>query len=271
MYKPFPIAAAAAALAVGYTTPASAWTSFLAEQTDYAQCGGTNLNTITATLKNTLDSDGYNATRYVNANSWPQDWIEQCTPSGPPYGNGDGADRWYADAHSFSVYAGHGSEGRLAFGVPHNGLCEARLGAMMRLGQMSQGPERAGTTWYLSSCTMNTSKIVSDVNYQWVHQQAGFHNSAQINSTMVDWTYFLTGLTALYSNTSAWHAMMSSYGNSSIVVSYGHSAAFALTVEQDAAVRADNFVFNGRSSGPSCGNQPPLFYYRVSMINNGGC
>lgn len=259
---------------VAWATPALAYNGFIGEHTDYSQCGGTNVNAVTATLKSQLDSDNNPTLRYVNASSWPHDYIESCDPPGPPqYGNGDGLDHSYGDRRSFTVFAGHGFFGELDFGTPHSGMCNVDMGGMMRLGQMNSGlntggTEKSGLAWWLTSCTMNLSNLASDANYQWVNQQSGFHNSSQLTSQMVWDTYFWS---TVWNNAGTWLLFMTDYGNSTMTVSYGYTANSAQVVETYASARSGYFVWNGRGSGPSCGNEPPPFYYRIAFVNQGGC
>jgi hypothetical protein len=244
---------------------------YIEEVTDFTGngCVGTDVNTVTAVLHQALINLGWAGQRWTEGDAWPQDWREACSSS---FGAG-GLDSTWADTKLLAIYAGHGrvGGGNLNFGFAHDGECDNWLGNNSRLGAMSG----AGAAYaaYLTSCTLKTTTLVSHANFQWVHQNLGFHNSPSIHgSAATAWFQ----CTSTNSNTDCWLSAMEpdqngDDDNSPIVVSYGVNA-------DEAAEKRDYARLKGqypsswmvpRGGGPACGAAPPVFWYNWIRINNG--
>lgn len=259
------------------TTTASAWDYFIDEATDFTGngCSASDLNTVTSDLAAQLYIDGITGFRYTNSLAWPQDFWESCSST---YGTG-GQDASYGDSRTLSVYAGHGTQGAIMFGYQHSSACWADLGSNMRLGSMS-GTDAAHAV-YITSCTLNTSALASDANYQWLRQQFGFHNSPSVPDGSPYLFYKHTGNTGWpddgwdMSNTSSWVNWLEEdenedENNSPIVVSAGATLSSAESVRDTAQLREN--VYNGtRSNDPACQESQPAFHYVYVLRNNGGC
>lgn len=155
-------------IGVAAARTSAAWTYFIGESTDFTGngCENTNLNTITASLKGGLDVSGWSGTRYVNADSWPNDFMESCNTS--TYGNG--GDFAWSDAHVLAVYAGHGSVGSLQWGYKAGDMCTVDMKSssnvnttgVMRLGQMDGATASYGV--WLTSCTLKKDRLTLKAN-----------------------------------------------------------------------------------------------------------
>ena len=104
------------------------------ESTDFTGngCENSNLNNVTSSLRNRLESDGWSGTRWSNQNAWPEDFIEQ---------NLGGIDHVAGDSQTLSVYAGHGNRALIQFGYQRNGRCTVSFPPSTRLGR--QGSPRS--------------------------------------------------------------------------------------------------------------------------------
>jgi hypothetical protein len=254
-------------------------TYYIDESTDFTGNGCTNidLNTVTSELRDSLDLDSWSGLRYVNPDAWPSDFVEHCSTNYLPSGStaSSGLDSTYADTRSFTVYAGHGNKGVIQFGFQHDNICVLDMFQHMRLGSMD-GNESA-VAWYLTSCTLNTSVLVSDANWQWTNQQFGFHNSPGIEDSSPAWAYVASGSSLLANNKDAWlwamdyaEDVFDDGEDSPVAVSYASTSSGCQTVHNSASLRSQTYITD-RSGGPSCNQTQPLFYYCYSIVNNGGC
>ena len=170
---------------VGAATGAGAqdFTFYLGEHTDFLQCGGSDLNTITPQLADFLRNRGWSGVHFMEASAWPQDLKEDSIGSG-------GVDTFWGDARNLSAYAGHGftdSRFGLSYGIPHNGKCTLDIDAEMRLGERWSfgGNGRASYFMALTSCTLFQPHVaevwVNSLATVGTAQVLGFHNSPQIN------------------------------------------------------------------------------------------
>ncbi|HEX9942130.1 MAG TPA: hypothetical protein VGG03_08945 [Thermoanaerobaculia bacterium] len=256
---------------MGSLPAGAASTFYIDESLDFSGngCQNADLNDVTSQLCDALRSAGWAGTRWVDANAWPQDFIESCSPL---YGAG-GLDSIYADAALLSVYAGHGNKGLLQWGYPRDGVCTIDFSKNMRLGAMSGAASGFGI--YITSCTLHTSSLVDGGNWQWLRQQFGYHNSPSVHGDGAK--NFFNG-TGSKSNKNSWLGAMEDRpgwftgDNSPIVVSYGATASEALAVHNDAALKRQIYT-SPRPGGPGCGGGQPLFYYVYTFYDHGdgGC
>ena len=94
-------------------------------------CDNDKLNTVTSSLREQLDAAGWTGLRFVDDNSWPEDFTEATFP-------GLGLDDAYGDAARLSVYAGHAAPGQLQWGRPSDaGLCRLTVPTSARLGTLA--------------------------------------------------------------------------------------------------------------------------------------
>lgn len=108
-------------------------TYFIAETVKFdgdGECQNSKLNAITRRLRTRLDNAGWTGLRFVDENTWPEDfWESSLQPNG--------VDSLYADAHRLAIYAGHGAPGFLQWGNPSDaGACITLLPERTRLGRL---------------------------------------------------------------------------------------------------------------------------------------
>jgi hypothetical protein len=213
-----------------------------------------NVNTITATLQTSLNTDSWTGSRYVDALAWPQDFWEACSTT---YGSG-GLDSTYADTKSLAVYAGHGNVRYLAFGQAHNGACAIDFTNNMRLGEMS-GVSAAFGMW-LACDVLQGSEMGSNM-YQRLRQQAGWQNSISINDNEPRDFY---NSTHTYTNADAWlNTMGTNFGGSrdAIISTFDSSSIANCWTAHHAAKLKDNAYTSPIGNSPACGGGQPLYYY----------
>src|SRR5690606_1766116 len=78
-------------------------TYFIGESTKFdggGLCANDDLNTITNTLRNALDDEGWSGQRFVDEDSWPEDFSEGTFSNLSLDGS-------FGDAARLSIYAGH--------------------------------------------------------------------------------------------------------------------------------------------------------------------
>lgn len=264
------MAGIAATLIVAPRTMAAS-TYYIEENTDFTGngCQSTNVNTVTALLHQFLNSSGWAGQRWTESDSWPQDWREACATS---FGPG-GLDSQWADTKRFAVYAGHGliGGGNLWFGFKHDSECSIMLGTHSRLGAMDG--KKVANAAYLTSCTLKTTTLAAHANFQWVHQNFGFHNSPEIPSDQAGGWF---NCTATSPNSACWLTwfeadMDGDDTNTPIVVSYGVSASEAIEKRDAAQLKAEfpSAWTITRPGGPSCEQPPPAFFYAWIRAYNG--
>lgn len=135
-------------------------------------CNNDNLNTVTSTLKNALVDAGWEGKRFVDENSWPEDFREGSISV-------TALDGVYGDASRLSIYAGHGSATQLQWGQPSdNGACTTTIPSMVRLGR--DAGDVAAAVMLMTSCTLRTDQIWATFGPNAVRQIYGYHNSPHI-------------------------------------------------------------------------------------------
>jgi len=147
-------------------------TYWIDESTDFTGngCENADLNNVTSSLRNRLNSDGWTGTRWSNVNAWPEDYIEQT------FGIG-GIDHVAGDSQTLSVYAGHGNRALIQFGFRRNGRCTVTFDTQSRFGTL--GGDEAAYMMYVTSCTINLDSLSRHFGQQ-VRQSFGYHNSPSV-------------------------------------------------------------------------------------------
>ena len=227
------------------------------ESTDFTGngCPNTDLNNVTSSLRNRLNSTGWTGTRWSNANAWPEDFIE---------GNLGGIDGTTTDSRLLAVYAGHGNRGLIQFGFRRGGICTDSIPGVMRLGD--QQGNQAGYAMWVTSCTVHADSFANHFN-QRVRQTFGYHNSPPVKNNQPRSFYNATnGLR----NSRAWLEEMEDRpgwftgDNSPVALTFGLSAAHCSNVRDNARLRGGVFL----SPSPE-----PLTNWCSVMFDNGdsGC
>lgn len=214
-----------------YNANATGPTYWIDESTDFTGngCPNSDLNTVTSGLFIQLAVDGWTGQRWVNANAWPEDFIEQ--------GFG-GIDHVAGDSKTLSVYAGHGNRALLQFGFQRNGRCVVTLDSDSRLG--TGGGDEAAYMMYVTSCTINTDSISRHFD-QAVRQSFGYHNSPSVKDNQPRDFYKKT---RDLRNSRAWIEEMEDRpgwftgDNSPIALTFGVNSAHCSFVENTAKLRA---------------------------------
>lgn len=228
-------------------------------------CENTNLNTITNTLRKRLDGAGWSGLRFIDGNTWPEDFQE-------PNLNQLGLDWVYGDAARLTMYAGHGSVGLLQWGTPSaNGTCQLTTSNDVRLGTLAGN--RAAAVMFMTSCTLRTDAIPQLLVNNAARQFFGYHNSPHIGYDEPRKVFKRTQ--DGQSNRDAWLDEMEQNvavgKNSPVVVTYGTSPQDALTSDGSANLAsgkglvtnvgepADNVVVTWYNNGctSACGNCTP--------------
>lgn len=259
--------------ALGATTGHAGTTYMIDENLDNTDNGCLNaadLNDVTTPLQTALTGAGWTGSRWVNSNSWPQDFMESC--GDPMYGSG-GGDNGEADSKTLAVFSGHGNKGVLAYGTIHGGVCAISLGTNIRLGSM--GGAQNVTSIYATCCTLAADSLGAQANNEWNRQQLGFHDTSEIGNGDVG--NFFNG-SATGSNKNAWFNHLEDRpgwftgDNSPMVWSAGANSTEAASVENTASLRQQIFQ-TPRGSGPICGAGQPAFWVSATFIDhhNGGC
>jgi hypothetical protein len=276
MNKQWAVVCGAVGLAGAVLWPALARADryYIGESTDFSGngCENDDLNEITASLRTSLDNNGWSGSRYVNVQAWPHDLVESCS-SGT---FGAGLDSTYGDTRELAVYAGHGNAGILQWGFKRNSMCTVDFASsgnvstrgVMRLGQMS-GATTVASMW-LTSCTLKRDRLASKANFQWVRQQFGYHNSPSIGDDTP--REFYDGVWPATNKESWLDHMEDKPGwftgdNSPIVVSYGATAEEANRTHDGACLKRQ--ILFHRTGGPACGGGPPLFFFVSTLRDNG--
>ncbi|MGI9304483.1 MAG: DUF6345 domain-containing protein [Gammaproteobacteria bacterium] len=208
-------------------------TYWIDESTDFTGngCPNTDLNTVTSSLRNRLNSDGWTGTRWTNANAWPQDFYEQTFPGLA------GIDSVAGDSRILSVYAGHGNRALLQFGFPRNSRCLVTLDTQSRMGTLAG--DEAAYMMYVTSCTINTGSLSRHFNQQ-VRQSFGYHNSPAVKDNQPRDFYEETNSLR---NSRAWIEEMEDRpgwftgDNSPITLTFGLNQGNCLAVQNTARLR----------------------------------
>ncbi len=206
------LAALCASIALPLGAQASPLTFYMGEVTQYAgltMCANSNLNTVTASLATAIRADGWTGSRFVNASAWPQDFRDKLFDSG-------GLDDSYGDAASLTVFAGHGSPGRVLF-QPRNGVCTASAGTNMALGAGSTGGNAAVGMWL--SCEMLRAGLLDESTSAYrrmnLRQSLGWMNSIAIGDNEPRDFY---NKSKSMPNKDAWLQQMRGWGRQPIVL-----------------------------------------------------
>jgi len=268
---------AAGLLGVLATTEAqAAKTYYIEESTDYTGngCQNADLNDVTWHLHESMSAAGWTGERWMNANAWPQDFMESCSTT---YGS-DGSDNLYADTKSVAVYAGHGNVGLLAYGYKHSNRCTVDFSSNMRLGSM--GGDIAAVAIWLVCDALQVASLPAEANYQWTRQQLGWTNTIAIDNWEPSVFFDLTGthlegigvfppvplvLVPGATNADAWLAVMGDDGRHPIAVSYGSSSSGCWTIHDNAKLKDDTYT-SARPGSPTCGQGQPAFWYCYETI-----
>lgn len=152
-------------------------TYFIAETVKFdgdGECQNSKLNAVTRRLRTRLDNAGWTGLRFVDENTWPEDfWESSLQPNG--------VDSLYADAHRLAIYAGHGAPGFLQWGNPSDaGACITLLSERTRLGRL--GGDTSAAVMLMTSCTLHTEFAWENFEPNATRQFFGYHNSPHINS-----------------------------------------------------------------------------------------
>lgn len=227
------------------------------ESTDFTGngCNNTDLNNVTSSLRNRLNSDGWTGTRWSNANAWPEDYIER---------DNGGIDHVTSDSRTLAVYAGHGNRGLIQFGFQRAGRCVVRTNTDMRLGR--QGGDDASYMMYVTSCTINLDSLNLHFAQQ-IRQSFGYHNSPSVKDNQPRDFYKETDDV---DNVVAWREEMEDRpgwftgDNSPITLTFGLNSSHCQTVKNTARLRDRDLLTNAPE---------PHTWYCYSMFNNGdgGC
>lgn len=237
---------------------------FIGESTKFdggGACNNDNLNTVTSTFRNALANDGWTGLRFVDENSWPEDFREGSF-------SGINLDGVYGDAARLSVYAGHGNVGLLQWGRPSdNGLCRNTLSLHSVYGSLAG--DRAAATMFMTSCMMRVDQLPLVFAGQASRQFFGYHNSPHIGFDEARQVF--KRCQDGQSTKDAWLEEMVLNGggkNSPIVLTLGTSDEDAASMHgmtnlasgegfvENVGEPADNFYFELYDSGCSstCGN-----------------
>lgn len=228
-------------------------------------CNNTELNTITSTLRGELDDAGWEGFRFVDANSWAEDFQDPST-------NPLGLDGTFGDTARLAMYAGHGNVGLLQWGTPSgNGTCQMSLPQNARLGTLTGN--RTAAMMLMTSCTLRTDALAQTLVANASRQFFGYHNSPYIGYDEPRKVFKRTE--DGQSTTNAWLDEMEQNAdvgkNSPVVVTFGTSPQDASSNHQSTNLAsgeglitnvgepADNFIFTWYNNGctPGCGNCNP--------------
>ncbi|WP_143473642.1 DUF6345 domain-containing protein [Flavilitoribacter nigricans] len=230
-------------------------TYWIDESTDFTGngCENSDLNDVTSSLRNRLNSDGWSGRRWTNTNAWPEDFIEQ---------NSGGIDHVAGDSRTLSVYAGHGNRGLIQFGFRRGGRCTVSFPTDTRLG--TQGGDETAYAMWLTSCTVHLDALSRHFNQQ-IRQTFGYHNSPTIKDDQPRDFYEATDDLR---NERAWVEEMEDRpgwftgDNSPICMTFGLNSSHCGTVRDRARLR-DRVLL---SDAPA-----PHNWYCYLIFNNGGC
>jgi hypothetical protein len=228
-------------------------------------CDIATVNTITATLQSALDSSGWTGSRFTEFSAWPQDFWESCSSS---YGT-SGDDSLYGDAHTLSVYAGHGSPHTLYFSSTGNGgtyggsqRCFTDMTQNMRLGTMA-GAQAAFGMWL--ACEVVQSSELGSAMWQSLRQQASWQNTINIGDNEPRDFY---NATSAKTNVNAWLDQMSSGGRDAILATFSSTSVTDCWNVHNAAKLKGNVWNTPRNNGAACGGGQPRYWYCYSARQN---
>lgn len=234
------IAAATLLLACIAGTASAQKTYYLDESTDFTGngCQNDDLNDVTSSLRNSLNSNGWSGQRWTNASAWPQDYYESTMPAL------SGVDNLYGDNALLTVYAGHGNRALLQFGFMRNNRCLVSLNTQARLGQL--GGSKAVYAMWVTSCTLNLGSLSNNFNHQ-IRQQFGYHNSPSVKD---DQPRDFFNSSSSNTNAEAWLDEMEDRpgwftgDNSPLVLTFGVDASHAAWVRNTAKLRGGQLLYS---------------------------
>ena len=268
-------------------------TYFIGESISFdggGSCNNTELNTITSTLRNELDDEHWEGLRFVDGNTWAEDFQD-------PNTNPLGLDWVYGDASRLAIYAGHGNVGLLQWGTPSgNGACQMSIPLNARLGTLAGN--RAAAVMFMTSCTLRTDALAQTLVANASRQFFGYHNSPYIGYDEPRKVFKRTQ--DGQSTRDAWLDEMEQNAdvgkNSPVVVTFGKSAQDALEshgstnlasgegLSTNVGEPADNFIFTWYNNGctrlaatavpyrlPSCQTELMLVLHCPLSSSNAGC
>lgn len=237
------VAAKLVALSIALlATVSPAWadkTYFIDESTDFTGngCENSDLNTVTLSLRSSLDANGWSGQRWTNSNAWPHDYYESTTAGL------SGLDNSYGDNFLLTVYAGHGNRALMQFGFMRNSRCLVNLETQARLGL--QGGNKASYAMYVTSCTLNLDSLSRNFAHQ-IRQQFGYHNSPSVGDDQPrDFFEETNGKT----NARAWIDEMEDRpgwftgDNSPITLTFGLDASHCDWVRDTAKLRGGSLLY----------------------------
>lgn len=135
-------------------------------------CDNAYVRTVTSSLKERLLDAGWAGLRFVDDDSWPEDFRESTFSD-------QSLDGTFGDTARLSVYAGHGNVGMLQWGRPSdNGTCTNFINTNSRFGRLAG--DTAAAVMLMTSCTMRADQLWPVFGEQASRQFFGFHNSPYI-------------------------------------------------------------------------------------------
>jgi hypothetical protein len=150
-------------------------TYFIGESTKFdggGECDNATLNMVTNTLHNRLQDAGWSGLRYVDEDTWPEDFRDSTISA-------FALDDVHADAARLAVYAGHGGIGRLQWGHPSpEGECLTHFDDEMRLGRLEG--DKAAATMLMTSCVLRVDQAWAALRDNACRQFFGYHDSPHI-------------------------------------------------------------------------------------------
>lgn len=244
-------------------------TFYVGEHTDFSQCGGSDLNTITADFVDFLrNHESWKGVWFMEGNAWPQDHMDEALSS-------EGIDFDWGDQRNLTAYAGHGftdPRAGLAYGTSHDGRCTVDIDRHVVLGENDTfgGNGEASFYFVMTSCTMNVPHLedvwLSRAAVHGLAQAFGFHDSPAINDDEPG--DFLENVhdSSSRSNRTEWLNKMDNCGpwywfcsNSPMILTVGESKSHA----EDIHFEANLFY---KYQNPTV---DPAAWYWYSYIDNG--
>ena len=215
-------------------------TYYIDESTDFTGngCENVDLNDVTSSLRDALNSNGWTGQRFTNVNAWPQDFYESTFPGL------SGVDNLFGDNFLLTVYAGHGNRALLQFGFMRNSRCLVSLQNQARLGTL--GGSKAVYAMYVTSCTLHLAELSQNFNHE-IRQQFGYHNSPSVKD---DQPRDFFNATDDKTNARAWIDEMEDRpgwftgDNSPIALTHGLDSSHCAWVCNTAKLRAGTLLFS---------------------------
>lgn len=207
---------------------------FMGESLDFSgggACSNDDLNDVTGSLALELQDAGWLGIRWVNQQSWPEDFVETTFFA-------NALDKLYGDGATLSVYAGHGNVGLWQWGQPSGaGACVLPLTSGMRLGTLAG--DASTTVMSLTSCTGRADQLWPTLGQpNRVRQILAYHNSPIIWGNQP--RDFFRATANGMSNRVAWLTIMANKPgighNSPSLITIASSPASALELHESASL-----------------------------------